>query len=66
VRPLRAVLNDLGQITPLGVAQWCQQPVVDRQQIQFGHAGEQPRIGTVATPDGQLMQQGTADGRRRP
>ena len=57
VRPPRPVLNALGQITPLGVAQWCQQPVVDRQQIQFGHAGEQPRIGAIATPDGQLMQQ---------
>ena len=57
VRPPRPVLNALGQITPLGVTQWCQQPVVDRQQIQFGHAGEQPRIGAIATPDGQLMQQ---------
>ena len=54
---LGAVLDNLGEVAPLGIAQGGKQPVVDREQVQFGEAGEQPCEGAVAAPDGQLMEQ---------
>ena len=54
---LGAVLDDLGDVAPLGIAQRGEQPVVDRKQVQFGEAGEQPCEGAVAAPDGELMEQ---------
>ena len=42
---LGAVLDDLGEVAPLSIAQRGEQPVVGREQVQFGEAGEPPREG---------------------
>ena len=52
-----AVLYDLVEVAPLGVAQRREHPVVDGEQVALGQAGEQPRVGAVPAADGQLVQQ---------
>ena len=52
-----AVLDHLDEVSPLGVAQRREHPVVDREQVELGQAGEQPGVGAVAAADGQLVQQ---------
>ena len=52
-----AVLDDLGEVAPLGVAKRREHPVVDRQQVELRQASQEPGVGAVAATDGQLMQQ---------
>ena len=54
---LRTVFDDFHQVAPLGVAQWRDHPVVDRQQVEFGQSGQQAGVGSIATTDGYLVQQ---------
>ena len=60
---LGAVLDDFDQVASFGVAQRCEQPVVDRQQVELGQAGQQPGVGSVAPADGDLVQQPRTCGR---
>ena len=54
---LGPVLNDLGEVAPLGVAERREHPVVDGEQVEPGQPGEQPGVGAVAAADGELVQQ---------
>ena len=54
---LGAILDHLGQVAPLGVAQWREHPVVDGEQVELRQPGEQPGLGAVGAADGQLVQQ---------
>ena len=40
-----------------GVAKGCEQPVVDRKEVEAGEAVEDAGVGAVAAPDGELLQQ---------
>ena len=40
-----------------GVAERCEHPVVDGEQVELGQPGEQPGVGAVAAADGELVQQ---------
>ena len=51
------VLDDLGEVAPLGVAQRCDHPIVDGEQVELGEASQEPGVGPVAAADGQLVQQ---------
>ena len=54
---LGAVLDHLGQVAPLGVAQRRQHPIVDGEQVELRQTGEQSRVGAVPAADGQFVQQ---------
>ena len=46
------VLDDLGEVAPLGVAQRCDHPIVDGEQVELGEASQEPgveppRVGEV-------------------
>ncbi len=45
---LGAIRDDLGQVPALG----REHPVVDREEVELGQAGEQSRIGAVAAAEG--------------
>ena len=51
------VLDDLGEVAPLGVAQRCDHPIVDGEQVELREASQEPGVGAVAAADGELVQQ---------
>ena len=55
--PLTPIFDDLEEVTTFGIGERRQEPIVDREQIEFGHFGEQPRIRPIAATDRELMQQ---------
>ena len=56
------ILDDLGEMARLGVAERGEHPVVEGEQVELGEAGEYPGVGPVAAADGELVQQaGHAD-----
>ena len=55
--PLGPVLDDLGEVAAFGVAERCEHPVVDGEQVQSAQPGEQPGVGAVAAADGKLLQE---------
>ena len=50
-------LDDLGEVAAFGVAERCEHPVVDGEQVESGQPGEQPGVGAVAAANGELVQQ---------
>ena len=54
---LGPVLDDLGEVAALGVAQRCEHPVVDGEQVELCEASQEPGVGPVAAADGEFMQQ---------
>jgi len=55
--PLAAVLDDLDEVAPFVVAQRCQQPVVDREEIELRQSLEDARVRPIATGHGDLLKQ---------
>ena len=51
------VLDDLGEVAPLGVAQRCDHPIVDGEQVELREASQEPGVGAVAAADGEFVQQ---------
>ena len=47
-------LDDLGEVAPLGVAQRCDHPIVDGEQVELREASREPGVGAVAAADRKL------------
>ena len=47
-------------LAPLGVAERCDHPIVDGEQVELGEGGQEPGVGPVAATDGELVQSGRA------
>jgi len=54
---LSAVFDDFDQVSSFGVAKGCEQPVVDREQVEPRQAIEDPRVGSITAADGELLEQ---------
>ena len=44
------------EVATFGIGERSQQPIVDRQEIEFGQFGEEACVGPVATADRELVQ----------
>ena len=55
-RPFASIFDHLQQVSPLGVAQWRQQPIINRQQIELREFGEEPPIRSVTATDRELVE----------
>ena len=54
---LTPILDDLQEVTPLGVREGRQQLVVQGQQVDLREPRQQPTVGPIAAADGEVVQQ---------
>lgn len=59
---LRSILDDFDQVPTFAIFEWGEQPIIDGQEIEAGETVEQPRVGAIASSDGELMEQSGRSG----
>ena len=57
---LGAFLDDLHEITALGVFEWADEPILDGKEVELGKSREHPGVRAIDTRDGEVV-----DGARR-
>jgi hypothetical protein len=51
------IFDDLEEVTAFGISERCQEPVINRQQVELGQPGQESRIGPVAAAHSQFVKQ---------
>lgn len=51
------IFDDLEEVTPFGIGERREQPIINRQQIELGDFREEPGIGSIAATDGEFVEQ---------
>ena len=60
------VFDDLGEVAPLGVAQRCDHPIVDGEQVELREASQEQGVGPVAARRGQQVRVRASSARPTP
>ena len=52
-----AILDDLEEVSPLGVAHWDETPVIEDEHVDPGQLGEEAGVGSVGVDQSQLVEE---------